>query len=184
MIDNVSLGILIIALGVRCASDLFGFLSDPKIWKRIFIVSVAVLFGFSLFFSVAQYLAWKNAPPPASFLVPPYAAWGEVVKYSFTHFWLSHLVSFAAGIFFMIAAGLLNRKFKGRFFYQEEIYMMGLGIFASGEPAWMIYLLIIFCIAIPLAAFFSIFFKKRLSLYYFWIPAAILAIIIEMIFRF
>jgi len=74
----------------------------------------------------------------------------------------------------------LNKKYEGKFFYEEELHMAPLALFLVGYPAFLFYIILFFCIFI----FGSIVqtlrkgMEGRMSMRFFWIPLALCVILL------
>jgi hypothetical protein len=154
-----------------------------KILKRFFIISILVVIFWGLYQSFLQYQIWSENDL-SKFLLPPYKSIGYFLKYSFLHFFQSHLISLGAGILFLWGATKLNKRFEKRFFEEDESYLGVLAMFMMGQPWWMVYFVIVMAVGV-LGTFFPILKTKisgsttlyRFPFYYFWIPVAIIILI-------
>jgi len=132
-----------------------------------------------------QYLAWQEAPPPARYLVPPYQSLEYVFGYQFARFGVFYLISLGISGLFLWGTWLLDKKFSNRLFYPGERYLGGMTIFLLGNPAWdylwMYYLGGLLLLAFLASVISEKVLKKdtRLPLKWFWIPVAIIGIIIH-----
>lgn len=200
MSDNV---ILYVSLGLLLGSFLLQ-LAKPRIlsgggpvrersvrwaFRGFFYLGVLFVVGWYAYLVVGQYLAWKAAGPPLSYLVPPYRSILYVAWYHYIRFGMYYSFSIAAGIFFLIAASAYNRAFTGRFFEFEEPYLGALAIVLLGNPAWN-YLWLYYLVALFAAAFLGLVaadvVKKenfRLPLYHLWMPLAIVGIIMATVIK-
>ena len=75
------------------------------------------------------------------------------------------------------AARCLNRRFENRFFEKEEIQIIGLGIFLTGWPGFLFYLIFVLIVGVLLTTTYSLLTKGRAPLYFLWLPLAILTIL-------
>ena len=156
-----------------------------KIARRFFVISIFVVFFWGFYESFLQYRIWSGVVL-SKFLLPPYQSIFYFLKYSFIHFFEDHLISLGAGLLFLLGATALNNRFQKRFFEEEEPYLGALAMFLMGQPFWMIYFVIVMAIGV-LGTLFLIFKAKmvgsatihRFPLYYFWIPVAIIVLIIK-----
>lgn len=164
------------------------FLEGAQISKRSFLtkyaqilfwISVAVSFLNSAYFSCLQYKIWENGPLGV-FLLPPHRGVGYFIEYSAWKFWAPAIISLIIALVFLSVFGLLNRKYQEKFLEKEEPYLAGIGIILTGYPGFLVYGLLFFGLFFMANLFNS--FKKgrsyRISPYYFWIPAAVIAILI------
>ena len=76
------------------------------------------------------------------------------------------------------AARVMNERHDKRFFEREEPLFFALGIFLSGYPGFLFYILTVFLIGILLSLYYAVMNKGRAPLYYAWFPAALFAILI------
>lgn len=155
------------------------FLGRPFLVRRIrtiFWLSVAAI-GLTLIYeSVEVYFKWLADPGAGHFLLPPSTPINYFIFYVYARILLPYLISLAiAGVAFL-ASKYTNIIFDERFFYPEEYYFLSLGIFLSGHPFWLGYAAI--CCVIYLA--YSVVSAarssngSRVSLYYAWLPVALL----------
>lgn len=165
-------------------------------WKDSFFANyrkkIAIslcLFGFFsilfyyLYLVYAQYALWKNAGPPASFLIPPHNSATYVFLYHGVRFLLYYGISLIVASVFFVFLTRYNKRHGNRFFEYDELYFASLSIFLLGYGTfyypWILYL----CAIAGIGIFASFFHKKirigeeRLSFYFFWIPLAIVGIL-------
>ncbi len=158
--------------------------SNRKIGFFIFAAVFAAVFGFAIFISYRQYLLWKNDEMGKLFL-PPYQNLDYFVYYARYRFFNSYLLSLIFGIGAFIAAKKMNKKYGGRFFEVIEPYLLMAGMSAQGTPGWILYLMVLLPMFLIINFFLSTFHflsnkeMPRVSLYYFWLPAAIFTILIS-----
>ncbi len=159
-------------------------LNKIKILRRFFIISIFVVIFWGFYESFLQYQIWSG-DALSKFLLPPYHSISYFLGYSFTHFFKNYLISLGAGLLFLLGAVLLNNRFQKRFFEEEEPYLGALAMFLVGQPLWMIYFIIVMTVGV-LGSLFLILKAKavgsetlhRFPFYYFWIPVAIIIVII------
>lgn len=183
-----SLGILILTEGTSLFRRRRSF-----VFKYIFVGGIILIFGLLFYQSLMQYRVWSQNEL-SKFLLPPYQSVTYFLGYSFTHFFKNHLISLAAALLFLAAAFLLNKKFQERFFKKEELYLGALAIFLVVHPWWLYYIITILIIGVFGTLFLRIINLrtsdvingtsdvqrlKRFPFYHFWIPAAIILIIIK-----
>lgn len=100
------------------------------------------------------------------------------------HFFVSYLISLAAGLLFLWLANLLNNRYQKRFFEEEEPYLGALALFVLGHPFWIFYFLAVMAIGVLGSLFLKVASYKlqaancRFPFYYFWLPVAIVVVII------
>jgi hypothetical protein len=113
--------------------------------------------------------------------LPPYRPIGYFVRYAFMHFWLPHVLSFTAAMLFFAGAKWLNKRRHSMLFEPEELYFLAIGIFISGNPAWLFYLCVVFAayLVASLIATAAYGTSARISFYYFWLPCAAVTIFLN-----
>ena len=145
------------------------------LWSRkSFWAICAGYFVYAAYVSRAQFLAWHADTTLGVYLIPPYRGIGYFFRYAFVHFWLPYVISLLVALLFFIGAKWLNNRRNELLFEKEELYFLAIGIFVSGHPGWIFYLLIVFS-AYLLASLISTLFygpHTRISFYYFWLPCA------------
>jgi hypothetical protein len=150
-------------------------LPSLKILGIIIKIFISFLIIFAFFLSFINYFAWKNNDVSQR-LLPPYASIAYVLHYSWQHYFFAPIVTiiFALIVFWGIKS--LNKKFNNTFFYDEEPYLAALGILATGWPNCLIYLCSVLFLGVT--AHFIIQ-KGRLPLLYFWLPCALLVLLLS-----
>ena len=150
----------------------------------VFSLAIAAIFGTAAYQSWNQYLVWQNNDLGKLFL-PPYQSWDYFVFYARTRFFNSYFLSLLIGLVLLWTAKKMNQKYGERFFERVEPYLMATAIFVVGHPAWLFYLMVVLSVFLIINFSFSTFHfwlnkeMPRISLYYLWLPAAILVIIIS-----
>ena len=173
------------------------YFSDNKSFSSFlriaWIISVLAIFGTLVYWAVLQYRLWAGNDLTKT-LLPPYQSFGYFYSYVGKRFFAPWLIALLFAIVVSRVSKLLNKKYGERFFENEEIELISFGIFLTGYPGFFIYLILILVLGVLFSTFFTLlnFFleklgrassllsKGRLPLYYFWIPTAILAIIIKL----
>ncbi len=150
-------------------------------WVRRSFWAVAIgvaVYAFSL--SRAQFLAWHADALGAARLLPPYHGMGYFIQYAFVHFWLAYVLSSAVAWVFFAGAKWLNARRGGMLFELEEPYFIATGIFVSGHPAWIFYLLLVFTAYFLATLICALAYgpHTRVSFYYFWLPCAVLTVLL------
>ena len=148
--------------------------------RAAFWFSTAVVFFTGVGLSLNLHSAWQANGFTRSFL-PPYNSINYFLLYSGFKFFFPYFLSLAVALLFILWMKAANRKRGDIFFEKEEPYLAGLGIFLSGHPGWMIYLLtVVFCyLIIHLFQRLKGIKNKRVPLYYLWIPAGLFVILIN-----
>lgn len=144
------------------------------IWSRRGFWGVCVGFiAYASYLSRAQFMAW-HASGEGRYLIPPYHGIGYFMRYAFVHFWLSYALSFAVAILFFAGAEWLNARRGKIFFEPEEPYFFATGLFVSGHPGWIFYLLVVFAAYLTVSLIVTVTrgALARVSFYYFWLPCA------------
>ena len=142
-----------------------------------------MIFSLLSYKSYQQYQIWQENDVSKYFL-PPYQSVVYFIKYSFIHFFQKHLISLGAGLLFLGLANLLNNRFQKRFFEEEEPYLGALGLFTVGHPLWIFYFIAVMAIGVLGSLFLKVSSSKlqalsrRFPFYYFWLPVAIIVMII------
>jgi hypothetical protein len=72
----------------------------------------------------------------------------------------------------------MNRFAHGRFFEPEEPWLAGTGAFLAGYPGFFAYVPLILIAGAALSGIYALNKKGRAPLYFLWLPAALLAILI------
>jgi|SRR3989344_5700032 len=154
-----------------------------KVGFLVLAASALAIFGWAGYQAFQQYHLWKNNEV-SQFLLPPYQSWDYFVFYARTRFFNPYLLSLLIGLVFLWAAKMLNKKYQERFFEPIEPYLLAMSIFLVGHPLWLFYLIILLFLFLIINFALSTFHfwlnkeMPRISLYYFWLPAAIFTIII------
>ncbi|MEK7181270.1 MAG: hypothetical protein AAB738_02995 [Patescibacteria group bacterium] len=163
------------ALGMWCG----GRFKFKILLRWVWILSVAVIFGTFLYWSNLQYDLWKNGGGFLKFMLPPYQSISYFLSYVGVRFFGPWILAFLMSLLVSRAAKYLNRCFGERFFENEEIELIALGVFLTGYPGFFIYLGLILVLGVLFSLVYQILAKGRLPLYYFWMSMAVFAIIIK-----
>ena len=157
-----------------------------QIFKYFFWSTVFFIFAYYFYLVYAQYIAWRDGGSFTQLLVPPHQSIAYVFGYHFTRFGLYYLISLVAALLLLVLANRFNIKFKRRFFEDEEPYLGALAVFILGNPvwnyAWIYYIIALLLIASLVTSYRLLITKenRRFSLYWLWLPVAILVILIKM----
>ena len=174
----ISLGILIAAFVFQAATS-----RSRKAYRTpavFFWGSAILIFAYYFYLVYAQYLAWKNGGGISKFLVPPYKSISYVFGYHLTRFLMYYLIAFVIAFLLMFLMARLNKKYGGRFFEAEEPYWGALSVLLLGNPAWnyawIYYIAALLAVLLFSSIVISYWLKKRerVSLYWLWLPVAIL----------
>lgn len=187
------LGILILAEG----ASFWAKGRSSAFFRRLFSGAAILIFGLLSCKSYQQYQIWHKHDI-SRYLLPPFQSIVYFLKYSFTHFFETYLISLGAGLLFLWLANLLNNRCQKRFFEEGELYLGTLAIFVLGHPLWMFYFLAIMSVGVIGTLFSKVscsmfhapcFMRqapcstlhapsRRFPFYYFWLPTAVIIMII------
>ena len=159
-------------------------LPKEKYLKIIFCGFSVIIIIYSLVLTILNYKTWSQNPISQR-LLPPHNSIFYFLQYCWQHYWFESIVTILFALLIFWAIYLLNKKFDQAFFYDEERYLAGLGILITGWPNCLIYLSLVLFLGIIfhfLVLVFN-FFKNvkniRLSLIYFWLPCALLVLLLS-----
>lgn len=181
MLFYFSLSVLVLVFGASRFSAGRPFSVNQLILiKRIFLFAILIIFSLLTYYSYRQYIVWASAEP-SKFLLPPYQSWNYFFGYVGLRFFSPYIISLVAAFAFLHIAKNLNKKFNERFFYEEEIWLGALALFLIGWPGALFYFigLVSAYLIIHLFSFAVNRESLVISLYYLWIPIAIIVIIIN-----
>lgn len=162
-------------------------LNKIKIFKYIFIFSIIAIFSLLIYYSYQQYIAWQSVEP-SKYLLPPYASLNYFIQYVGFRFFGPYLISLTTSLLLLFSLNRLNKKYEEKFFYPEEPPLAALAMFLAGWPGALFYfvgLILIYLIIHFLISIYYKFFLRfdlneiRVSLRHWWIPTAIIVIIIN-----
>lgn len=146
-----------------------------KIIRPIFYVSLIGAFSYAGYQIVAQYQIFNSSPIQYSLNSPDGLKW--FLGYARLHFLNSHLVSLIFAIIILCLAEYFNKK-KGEIFMErEEYHLAALGVFLVGYPGFLFYIPLVL-ISGAIASLMLVKRGERLPLYHFWIPTALIVILI------
>lgn len=112
-----------------------------KIFLRwVWILSTVLIFATFFYWSELQYRLWSTGGDFGKFFLPPYQSIGYFLSYVGVRFLGPWILAFLASLIVSRVAKYLNRKFGERFFENEEIELIALGVFLTGYPGFFIYL--------------------------------------------
>jgi len=178
IIIRPALGLIILA-GLLLYWILKKKLLKEKFLKLIFYLFSSVIIFQSVFFTILNWWLWSQQGITQRFL-PPHSPITYVLKYSWQHYWFESIVTIIAAIIVFFGIYFLNKKFEKNLFYNEEKYLAALGILAIGWPNCLIFLFLVLLLGVILHLA-SILLKKeskRLTLLYFWLPCALLILLL------
>ena len=145
----------------------------------VYIFSGAIIFQ-SVFFTILNWWFWSQQGITQR-LLPPHSPINYVLKYSWQHYWFESIVTIITAIIVFFGIYFLNKKFEKNLFYDEEKYLAALGILAVGWPDCLIFLCLVLFLGVVLHLISFLFNKgrSRLPLLYFWIPCALLILLLS-----
>jgi len=173
-----ALGLIILA-GLLLYWVLKKKLPKERFLKLILYIFSSVIIFQSVFFTILNWWLWSQQGITQRFL-PPHSPITYVLKYSWQHYWFESIVTIIAAIIVFFGIYFLNKKFEKNLFYNEEKYLAALGILAIGWPNCLIFLFLVLLLGVILHLA-SILLKKeskRLTLLYFWLPCALLILLL------
>ena len=178
-----ALGLIILA-GLLLYWILKKKLPKEKFLKSILYIFSGAIISQSIFSTTLNWWFWSQQLI-TQWLLPPHTPINYVLKYSWQHYWFESVVTIIAAVIVFFSIYLLNKKFEKNLFYNEEKYLAALGILAVGWPNCLIFLSIVLFLGVLFHLIFLCFSSKRLSessrlsLLYFWIPCALLILLLS-----
>jgi len=167
----VILGIFTLVLGIQ----IFWKKISAKIVKPVFWIAAALVLVYIVYISYLQYQAFKEGPLGLTLGSLEGLKW--FFGYARLHFWNEYLISFVAALGIFAFAKYINKKRGEIFFEKEEIYLGGLGTFLVGYPGFFFYIILVLIFS-SLISFLFLPRGERLPLYYFWMPTAIVVLLV------
>jgi len=159
---------------------------NPKWLRNIFLSVVLLLFVRSIFLTFSNWYIWAHSEVLKG-LLPPLTPITYFTGYIFRYAFSELVISLAFALLAIIGVTLLNKYFRGKFFYEEEKWLVGLGIISTYWPMSLVFVLFSLDMGIVLhftyLAIANI--KKkyrpdyRLSFLYIWLPVALLTLILS-----
>lgn len=142
----------------------------------IFISAVAIV-GMLLYLSREQFLAWQGSEFGKYFL-PPYQSIRYFLGYVAHRIWASYAVSAAMAVIAYGACLWANRVRGNMLFECEEIGFVVVGIFLTGHPGYVAYLMLVAVAygTVSIGRFVITHKNERISFYRFWLPCAVIII--------
>ena len=159
------------------------WLMRPSVFFRAArIIFWSLIFGalfLSSYLTYEQYQLWR-AHPLSQFLLPPHQSVGYFISYSAVNFFLPIAINLLLATLVLLLSILVNKRSKGRYFEPAESYLAGAAILLSGS-AWPVLLLMLGGVAFIGSVMNLLARRGRFSLYYFWLPVCVSAILISRI---
>ena len=130
-------------------------------YKSLIIAVISFRLFFVIFKTIGQYYVWAQNEF-TQFLLPPHQSINYFIFYSWGHFWMNvFLVVGVAAAFYLLLRGL--RRYQKRFFEEGETELGFLTALVVGWPAVVIFVPMIFTLAIFSVAFRHFVFKENLT---------------------
>jgi len=173
-----ALGLIILA-GLLLHWVLKKKLVEEKFLKLILYFFSSVIIFQSIFSTILNWWLWSQQGFTQRFL-PPHSPISYILKYSWQHYWFESIVAIITATIVFFGIYFLNKKFEKNLFYIEEKYLAALGILIIGWPNCLIFLCLVLLLGIILHLVSFLINKKggRLTLLYFWIPCALLILLL------
>jgi len=151
------------------------FVSEKFLQKLFWITLISIVIQ-SLYLSMTHILMWNSNAAGRAFL-PPTMPWSYSLNYVFYHFCKRNVFTIVGSLILLFVVKFLNNKFKERFFYRQEPYLMSLGILWSPWPGGIVVFLSIVLVTFLIIQIINIFSfrKERISMLYLWLPCSLLS---------
>jgi len=178
-----ALGLIILA-GLLLYWILKKKLPKERFLKLIVYIFSSAIISQSIFSTVLNWWFWSQQLITQR-LLPPHTPIDYVLKYSWQYYWFEPVVTIITAVTVFFGIYLLNKKFEKNLFYNEEKYLAALGILSVGWPNCLIFLSLVLFLGVLFHLIFLCFSSKRLSepsrlsLLYFWIPCALLVLLLS-----
>ncbi len=153
---------------------------EIKYIRIAIIINVIFIIFRSLYATIINYWMWSKSPATQEFLKLDY-----VIKFSFNNYWFTPIITLLFSFLIFKLLVFANRKFNERFFYNEEPYLIVLGIILNLWPMLFFFIIssIICLLALQLFNLIKqkLYFKnsktvlERIPFVNIWIPAMILS---------
>lgn len=144
----------------------------------IWILAVGGIFISGILISIEQYFFWKN-DVVFKYAIPPYKDMSYFLKFVGMRFFVPWVLALIASLVLGFVSLWANKKYNERFFENEEIYLGSLGMFLVGWPGFLFYLILILFLGLSLSFIYYFKNRGRAPLYYFWLPAVIVIILVK-----
>ena len=174
-----ALGLIFLAGFLLCWILKKKLLKEKFLKLILYIFSGVVIFQ-SVFFTILNWWLWSQQGLTQRFL-PPHSPISYILKYSWQHYWFESIVTIITAMIVFLGIYFLNKKFEKNLFYNEEKYLAALGILSVGWPNCLIFLCLVLFLGVVLHLISFLFNKgrNRLPLFYFWIPCALLTLLLS-----
>ena len=146
--------------------------------KLLWGFGIAGIAAFSFYFAWLQYAGWK-AHPLSRFLLPPYRPLLYFFSYVGWRVFAPWLFAFCAAVVAARIADYANRRCGGRFFEPGETRLFGFGVFMTGYPGFLLYVVCMLAAGFLLSFLYILRKKGRAPFFSLWLPVAIFAILLK-----
>ncbi|HDM31973.1 MAG TPA: hypothetical protein ENG32_01220 [bacterium] len=146
----------------------------------IYLLGIFLSIGISLLQASLTYFLWERNSL-SHLLLPPFTPISYFLSYVFFHFFRPMLFNLSLSLLLLALLKIFNKIFRGRLFFEEEIYFASFAVLASPFPTNLLLIILVFLSGI-LVSLSKKTCKKKVeftSLYHFWLPLAILMIIFK-----
>lgn len=176
MVWQIQLALLLIVGGAQIFLRSFSL----RVARIIYWIAAGLSFFWAAHTSYIQYLVWKMSPL-GKLLLPPHESIFYFIQYVGWRFFSSVFVLFLFSILFIFVSKTMNKKGGNRFFEDDEIYIAALAVVNAGYPQVLVFFVSFALIFLIINIIFTAIrgTEFRVSPYYLWIPAAVVAIIIS-----
>ncbi len=182
--ERIAILTLVFLWAGQIALEIWGrFLAQRISTKRwlfgIAGVSLAAIFATASWWSYLQYRYWASNEFTKAFLPPHQSIWyfiDRIIVREMVGPWFVALAAAALGFF---ALQYLNRRHGELFFEREEYLLFAIGIFFSGYPGFLIYVIFMMLGGLILTITYTSLRWGRAPLMNLWLPIAIFGILVR-----
>ena len=153
---------------------------EVKYIRIAIIINVIFILLRSLYAAIVNYWMWSQSPATQEFLKLDY-----VVKFSFNNYWFTPIITLLFSFLIFKLLVFANKKFNERFFYNEEPYLIVLGIILNPWPMLFFFIISSIICLLVLQIFNlvkqKLYFKnskimfERVPFVNIWIPAMVIS---------
>ncbi len=147
------------------------------ILRYAFWLAVVIILGGAFYSAFAQYRGWA-AGELTQFLLPPHQNINYFLVDVGKKIFAPPFIALLAALIILRLAERLNKRYGERFFYGEEFGLMRLGIFLTGYPGFLFYLILVLAASVFLSWLFTLLSYGRAPMRWFWMPAAIVTVVL------
>lgn len=167
----------IISIAILALLWIAQFKARPLLSKKIKLIYTTVILAPAIPLAISSYTLyyiWLYSPAPIKYFLPPYT---PISYYIFTigrRFWIPYLIAVIISLIFLLLIHSIKKNRREKIFEKEEPYIITACIVLTGHPTWLAYILASLIIYLIVSISFK---GERASLYYAWIPIAMLIIL-------